>query len=349
MNKINSKKRVFITGSAGFIGYHLSKKFLNEGFEVIGFDGLTHYYDVNLKKDRNQLLKEDINYTFYKGLLEDNDFLEGIIKETRPQLVIHLAAQAGVRYSIESPRSYLKSNIEGTFNLIEAIKKYGCEHLMIASTSSVYGNNKKMPFAERDKADNQISFYAATKKAVEVLSHSYSSLFNLPITCFRFFTVYGPWGRPDMALFKFTEEIIKGNEIDIYNFGDMYRDFTFIDDLTEAIFRLSYVVPEAKNESKNISLNDSLSTDTPWRVVNIGNAEPKKLEYFIRALEDSLGLKAKKNYLPMQKGDVKKTEADITLLKELISFEPKTSIAKGIEEFVSWYKNYYKLNRNGGD
>ena len=334
--------KIFITGSSGFIGFHLARRFLRDGWEVMGFDSMNEYYDVKLKEDRNNILLSETNYYFKKGLLEESDKLEKTITDFKPNKVIHLAAQAGVRYSLSNPEAYVQSNLIGFSNLLEVVKKIKCDHFLMASTSSVYGGNTKMPYREIHSTDFPMSFYAATKKANEVMAHSYSHLHSLPITCFRFFTVYGPWGRPDMALFKFTEAILNNKQIDIYNYGKMERDFTFIDDLIEAICRLTSVPPVTRKEKRSAYETDSLSNIAPWRVVNIGNNKPVKLMDFVTALEKELGKKADKNFTDIQAGDVPKTYADIKLLKELTGFEPQTSIDKGIQKFVEWYMQYYR-------
>tara|TARA_B100000989_G_C19517628_1_gene462463 strand:- start:114 stop:1118 length:1005 start_codon:yes stop_codon:yes gene_type:complete len=332
------KKTILVTGSAGFIGFHLCESLLKENYIVIGVDSLTDYYDKNLKINRLKILLKYENFndirldiTNFKGLSE-------IFDKYKPNKVIHLAAQAGVRYSIEHPRTYLEINILGSFNILELIKKHKIIHTLIASTSSVYGANTLMPFTENQKTETQISFYAATKKSCEILSHSYSHIHNLAITNFRFFTVYGPWGRPDMALFKFVKGIKENTPIDIYNNGEMKRDFTYISDLVEAITLLIDCVPKKNNR---ISEKDSLSPVAPWRVINIGNCKVEKLLDFIREIEINLGSKALKNYLPMQQGDVKETHADNLLLYELTGFKPKIEIKEGIKNFCDWYNSYY--------
>ena len=331
--------KIIITGSAGFIGFHASKLFLSKGFEVVGIDSLTRYYDVNLKKRRNEILKKFKSYSFYKIDICDDAKLKKVFKKEKPDVVIHLAAQAGVRYSIENPKSYVESNFLGTFNILEAIKENEIKHSLIASTSSVYGANEDMPFEEKDKADLQLSFYASTKKSCEVISHSYSHLYNLPITCFRFFTVYGPWGRPDMALFKFTKSILEEKPIDVYNFGKMRRDFTYVDDLVESIFLLIDKIPCTNTP---LSSKDSISSVAPWRLINIGNSKQEKLEDFIKEIETHLNKKAVKNLMEMQPGDVPATFADISLLKEITGYIPDTTISKGIKLFLEWYKNFYE-------
>jgi len=331
--------KIFITGSSGFIGFHLSKKLLGLGFEVHGFDSMNNYYDIKLKKKRLKILKGFKKFSFTKSALENQKVLSRSILDFRPKIIIHLAAQAGVRYSIEKPRVYLDSNITGTYNIIELSKKINVKHLLIASSSSVYGANKKLPFKEIDKTETQLSIYAATKKSTESIAHSYSNIWNLPITMLRFFTVYGPWGRPDMALFKFTKGIINKKKIDIYNQGKMFRDFTYIDDIVEGICALLNKAPNIKQLGK--IKNDSLSPVAPFRVLNIGNTRKVYLLDFINELEKQLGTKAIRNYMPMQKGDVKITLSDTTLLKKLTGYNPKTNYKIGIRKFLNWYLEYY--------
>ena len=334
-------KKFFITGSAGFIGFSLAKTLLDSGQHVRGYDCISDYYDVNLKNARNKILKGYDNFSFTKGMLENQEVLNKAITSFKPEVIIHLGAQAGVRYSIEKPRVYLSSNITGTFNIIELAHKVNVAHLLIASSSSVYGANTNIPFRETDKTQTQLSVYAATKKSTESIAHSYSNIWKLPITMLRFFTVYGPWGRPDMALFKFTKSIIKGEPIDIYNKGEMYRDFTYIDDIIKGIIALTSVPPENK---KNIDKNDSISPVAPFRIVNIGNSNQVKLLDFVEALESYLKKKAIRNYMPMQEGDVPVTWASTDLLKKLTGYAPKTDIKDGIKKFVDWYTEYYKIN-----
>lgn len=333
-------KKFLITGTAGFIGFHLSKLLLGEGHKVHGYDGMTDYYDVNLKKERHNILFKNINFSASEGMLENYGKLEKISSEFQPDIIVHLAAQAGVRYSLENPRAYIDSNIVGTFNVMEIARKLKVQHLLLASTSSVYGANIKMPFTEIEKADTQLTIYAATKKANESMAHSYSYLWKLPITMFRFFTVYGPWGRPDMALFKFVSAILKNKPIDIYNQGDMYRDFTYIDDLVYGINLLTNTVPTT-NANEQALKEDSLSNVAPFRVVNIGNSNKIKLLDFIDVIEDIIGKKAIRNYMPMQKGDVSATWADTSLLQNLTGYKPKTNFKDGIANFIKWYRNYY--------
>ena len=335
------KKIIFVTGSAGFIGFHLSKLLIDEGNIVIGIDAMTDYYDIDLKQSRLKILKQKSNFTDVKLDITNYQLLEDLFKKYNPKYLIHLAAQAGVRYSIKDPRSYLNSNIIGTFNILELIKKYNVSHTLIASTSSVYGSNREMPFKENHKTETQMSFYAATKKSCEIMSHSFSHIHNLPITNFRFFTVYGPWGRPDMALFKFVKAIKENKPIDVYNNGLMKRDFTYISDLVKAISLLINCIPE--RGTKKIP-SDSLSEVAPWRVVNIGNSSSQSLTDFIYEIEKNLNCKAYKNLMPMQQGDVKETFADCELLYELTGFKPNTPLRQGIKEFCAWYENYYKNN-----
>ncbi len=332
--------KIFITGSSGFIGFHLTKKLLEKGHIVYGFDSMNKYYDVKLKKSRNKILKRYKNYLFTKGKLENYRILNDIIMRFKPNVIIHLAAQAGVRYSIEKPRTYLDSNIIGTYNIIDLAKKINVKHLLIASSSSVYGANKKFPFKEIDQTETQLSIYAATKKSTENMAHSYSNIWKLPITMLRFFTVYGPWGRPDMALFKFTKGIINKKKIDIYNRGKMYRDFTYIDDIVDGISALINKTPNTKQFGR--IKNDSLSAVAPFRILNIGNSNKVFLLDFLNELEKQLGIKAIRNYMPMQKGDVKVTLSDTNLLKKIIKYNPKTNYKVGIQKFLSWFKYYYK-------
>jgi UDP-glucuronate 4-epimerase len=336
------KTKIYITGAAGFIGFHTAKKFLDKGIKVHGFDSINDYYDVSLKVSRLKILKQYKKFSFTKGLLENQKKLNKSVFNFKPTVIIHLAAQAGVRYSIDNPDIYLNSNILGTFNVIKVANKIKVKHLIIGSSSSVYGANKKIPFKEIDKTDHQVSFYAATKKSTESMAHSYSSLWKLPITMLRFFTVYGPWGRPDMAYFKFTKKILSQKKIDIYNKGKMFRDYTYIDDIVDGILKLITKVPGKKQINKY--KNDSLSPVAPFRVLNIGNTKKISLLNFINSLEKELKIKAKKKYLPMQKGDVISTLSDSKLLKKITGYNPKTDYRKGIKEFVSWYLRYYKKN-----
>lgn len=335
--------KVFVTGTAGFIGFHLAEFLLREGFDVHGYDGMTDYYDVSLKRQRHQLLMQNKGFSASEGMLEDNAKLAATVGEFKPDVIVHLAAQAGVRYSLENPRAYVDSNLTGTFNVMECAREHQVDHLLMASTSSVYGANEEMPFKETDKADMPITIYAATKKATEVMSHSYAHLWNIPTTMFRFFTVYGPWGRPDMAYFKFAEAIMNDKPIDIYNHGDMYRDFTYVTDLVRGIRLLIDAVPATLRSADDIPAGDSLSPAAPWRVVNIGNSDKVRLLDFIEALEDALGKKAIRNYMDMQPGDVSATWADASLLRSLTGYRPETDFREGVARFVRWYRDYRNL------
>ncbi|MGY6533750.1 MAG: NAD-dependent epimerase/dehydratase family protein [Pararhodobacter sp.] len=330
--------RVFVTGTAGFIGFHLAELLLQEGHDVAGYDGLTDYYDVALKERRHALLRQHPRFNATEAMLEDPASLDAAVDAFAPDVVVHLAAQAGVRYSIENPRAYVDANLIGTFNVMEAARRAGVRHLMMASTSSVYGANEAMPYAETDKADTQMSFYAATKKANEAMGHAWAHIHALPVTMFRFFTVYGPWGRPDMALFKFTRGIFDGTPIDVYNHGRMWRDFTYVDDLVRGIRLLIDAVPGGPETAVE---GDSLSPVAPFRVVNIGNSDKVRLEDFIDAIEAATGRRAIRNYMDMQPGDVPATWADATLLKRLTGYAPQTDVREGVVRFVDWYRGYY--------
>jgi UDP-glucuronate 4-epimerase len=335
-------KTALVTGSAGFIGFHLCQRLLAAGFRVIGIDALTDYYDVTLKQRREGILLQSPHYLSEHARIETPGLLKDLFDRERPDIVVHLAAQAGVRYSIDNPRSYLESNINGTFELLEAARAHPPLHSLMASTSSVYGANTEMPYAETDRADHQMSFYAATKKANESMAHAYAHLFDLPITIFRFFTVYGPWGRPDMALFKFTKAILEDRPIDVYNHGDMRRDFTYVDDLVRAIQLLIDRIPPRPGAGASLE-NDSLSPVAPWRVVNIGNSEAVTLTAFIDAIEIATGKSAARRLMDMQPGDVPATWANAGLLKELTGYEPRTDIETGVRRFVEWYRDYYRV------
>jgi UDP-glucuronate 4-epimerase len=332
--------KALVTGSAGFIGYHLCKHLLAEGFDVIGFDAMTDYYDVRLKERRQANLLQSGSFRAVNDRLEADGVLMDLVASEKPDFIVHLAGQAGVRYSIDEPRSYVDANIIGTFNLLEAVRATPVKHLLLASTSSAYGANTQMPYAETDKADTQMSFYAATKKSSEVMAHSYAHLYDIPTTIFRFFTVYGPWGRPDMALFKFTKAILNGDPIDVYNHGDMSRDFTYVTDLVRGIHLLLDAVPERLGD---VPIGDSLSPVAPHRIVNIGNGEPVQLMAFIDAIEDALGQPATKNFMDMQPGDVPATWADGALLQKLTGYTPKTDVVTGVKAFVDWYRDYYDV------
>lgn len=334
-------KKILVTGTAGFIGFHLARLLLAEGCRVHGYDGMTDYYDVRLKQHRHASLLQSPGFSATEGMLEDQALFDHVADDFRPDVVVHLAAQAGVRYSLENPRAYLDSNIIGAFNVMEAARRLKVTHLLMASTSSVYGANADMPFTEADKADTQLTIYAATKKANESMAHSYAHLWNLPTTLFRFFTVYGPWGRPDMALFKFTDAILEGRPVDIYNHGEMYRDFTYVEDLVGAIRLLIDVPPVRPADGSEIEEGDSLSPAAPYRVVNIGNSVTVRLLDFVEAIEAELGLKAIRNYMPMQMGDVPATWADASLLKRLTGYQPHTDVREGIAHFVRWFRDFY--------
>ena len=338
---------ILITGAAGFIGYHLSMYLIKKKINVIGFDNINDYYDPKLKESRLENLikfsnKENASFKFIKGDLEDKNKINDLFTETKPRVVINLAAQAGVRYSLTNPDAYINANIIGFTNLIEACKNNTVDHLIYASSSSVYGGNKALPFSEKDNVDHPVSLYAASKKMNELMAHTYSHLYNLPVTGLRFFTVYGPWGRPDMALFKFTKNILTNKNIDVYNNGDMIRDFTYIDDIVESIYRLIDKIPIA---SKNIktTFDDPSTSWCPYEIFNVGNSRPEPLMRYISCLENTLGIKAKINFLPMQDGDVQKTFANTEKLENLIKFKPNTSIEYGISRFVDWYKKYYSI------
>lgn len=335
-------KRVLVTGTAGFIGFHLAKLLLDEGFRVHGFDGMTEYYDVALKQRRHAMLLQHPNFSATEAMLEDTQAFDAMADEFAPQVIIHLAGQAGVRYSLENPRSYLETNVMGTFNVMEAARRLKVEHLLMASSSSVYGGNEVMPFTELDRTDAPLTIYAASKKANESMGHSYAHLWDLPTTMFRFFTVYGPWGRPDLAFYKFADAILEERPIDIYNHGEMYRDFTYVDDLVRGIRLLIDVVPQRPASKEEIEEGDSLSPVAPYRVVNIGNSEKVRLLDFIDAIETSLGKKAIRNYMEMQIGDVPATWADAALLKKLTGYQPQTNFRDGIDRFVTWFRDYYQ-------
>lgn len=331
-----------VTGSAGFIGYFVCKRLLDDGFRVIGLDSMSDYYDVALKERRQQMLLQSQGFRAVNDKVETPGLLMDLFAEEKPDFVIHLAAQAGVRYSIENPRSYLEANVIGTFELLEAARAHPPKHMLLASTSSAYGANTHMPYTETDRADHQMSFYAATKKSTESMAHSYAHLFDLPVTMFRFFTVYGPWGRPDMALFKFTKAILEDRPIDVYNHGDMMRDFTYVEDLVHGIRLLMDAVPE-RPEDGVVPEGDSLSPVAPHRVVNIGNSNAVQLVDFIAAIEAATGRTAERNLMPMQAGDVPATWANAGLLEQLTGYAPKTSVPEGVSKFVAWYRDYYQV------
>jgi UDP-glucuronate 4-epimerase len=332
--------RYLITGTAGFIGFHLAKRLLDEGHFVVGFDGMTKYYDVALKEKRHAILARSNGFKAQIGMLEDADALNRAADLAEPEVIIHLAAQAGVRYSIECPKDYVNSNIVGSWNILELAKTLQPKHLMLASTSSIYGSNEKVPFAESDRADEPMTIYAATKKSSELMAHSYAHLHKVPTTAFRFFTVYGPWGRPDMALFKFVEAILQGKPIDIYGEGQMSRDFTYIDDLVEGIIRLSHIAPSEDNRVTQEGVTDTLSKHAPFRIVNIGGGQPVELMRFVETVENVLGQKAIRNMLPMQQGDVPRTFASPDLLRALTGYVPDVKIEAGVAAFVEWYRDW---------
>ncbi|TCV99937.1 NAD-dependent epimerase [Biostraticola tofi] len=333
--------KFLVTGAAGFIGYHVSERLLADGHEVVGIDNLNDYYDVTLKQSRLDRLNTHSNFHFRLLDLADRPGIAALFSEAGFNRVIHLGAQAGVRYSLENPLAYADSNLIGHLNILEGCRHHQVQHLLYASSSSVYGLNRKMPFSTEDSVDHPVSLYAATKKANELMSHTYSHLYQLPTTGLRFFTVYGPWGRPDMALFKFTEAMLAGKPIDVYNRGEMRRDFTYIDDIVEAIVRLQDHIPTA-NISWSVETGSPAGSSAPYSVYNIGNSQPVKLMAYIQALENALGITAVKNLLPMQPGDVLETSADTEALSRAINFKPETSIDTGIQQFVDWYRNYYR-------
>jgi len=334
-------RRIIITGTAGFIGFHLAKLLLSEGFRVHGYDGMTEYYDVALKERRHAMLMQNEGFSKTEGLLEDQVLFDKVVDDFQPNVIVHLAAQAGVRHSLNNPRDYLDANVIGTFNVMEAARRLSVDHLLMASSSSVYGANVEMPFNETDRTTTPLSMYAATKMANEAMSHSYAHLWDLPTTMFRFFTVYGTWGRPDLALYKFVDAILDERPIDIYNQGDMYRDFTHVDDLVRGIRLLIDAVPERPQNPEDIVVGDSLSPVAPYRVVNIGNSNNVHLLDFVDAIEASLGKKAIRNYMEMQKGDVPATWANADLLKQLTGYKPQTDFRDGISQFVKWFRDYY--------
>lgn len=334
-------RTAFVTGTAGFIGFHLARALLAQGWTVHGYDGMTDYYDVSLKRARHAMLLDHPAFTATEAMLEDQATLDRAMDAAAPDVIVHLAGQAGVRYSLENPRAYLDSNVIGSFNVMEAARRLGVDHLLMASTSSVYGANEAMPFTELDKADTQLTIYAATKKATENMAHAYAHLHGVPTTMFRFFTVYGPWGRPDLALYKFVDAILDGRPIDIYNHGEMARDFTYVDDLVRAIVLLIDVAPQRPASPADIPAGDSLSPVAPFRVVNIGNSNKVRLLDFIDAIEASLGIRALRNYMDMHAGDVPATWADCTLLNTLTGYRPATDVRDGVARFVAWFRDYH--------
>lgn len=342
MTSTTPSRTVLITGAAGFIGYHLAELCLARGHAVIGFDSLNDYYDVGLKEARLALLQGKPGFRFIKGDLADGSAVDRVFANARPSHVVNLAAQAGVRYSLENPRAYVDSNIVGFVNILEACRAHQVEHLAYASSSSVYGANTKMPFSVHHNVDHPLSLYAASKKANELMAHTYSHLFGIPSTGLRFFTVYGPWGRPDMALFKFTANILAGKPIDVYGEGRQRRDFTYIDDIVEGVYRVTFKVPVG-NKDWSGDRPDPSSSKAPWKVYNIGNNAPVELMRFIEVIEEALGKKAVMNLMPMQPGDVPATEADVDDLIRDVGFKPATAVEVGIARFVEWYRGYYKV------
>ena len=334
--------KVLITGGAGFIGFHLSNLLLDKGYQVIGIDNLNDYYNIRIKEGRLAILQAKENYTFYKMDIKDKEDVDNLFAEHRPDYVVNLAAQAGVRYSLINPYAYVDSNLIGFVNILEACRHYPVKHLLYASSSSVYGGNKVAPFSTEHQVDHPVSLYAATKKSNELMAHTYSHLYKIPTTGLRFFTVYGPWGRPDMAYFSFTQDILSGKAINVFNYGKMKRDFTYVDDIVEGVYRLLDTIPQANPDWDETT--DKLSESfAPYKVYNIGNNEPMELETFITVLEDKLGHKANKNYMDMQPGDVTMTYADTTDLEKAIGFKPSTSVEEGLEKFVEWYKEFYNI------
>lgn len=336
------KEKVLITGSSGFIGFHLATLLLEKNYNVVGVDNMNDYYDTKLKEGRLNILQQYVNYKFYKIDLKDKQSIDNLFKEYKFDYVVNLAAQAGVRYSIENPYAYVDSNLIGFVNILEACRNYPVKHLLYASSSSVYGGNKVAPFSTEHQVDHPVSLYAATKKSNELMAHTYSHLYKIPTTGLRFFTVYGPWGRPDMAYFSFTDAILEDKPINVFNHGKMERDFTYIDDIVEGIYKLLPLTPKSNpdwDETKD-KLSESFA---PYKVYNIGNNQPVQLEKFIAVLEDKIGKKAVKNYMEMQPGDVVRTYADTFDLEKTIGFKPSTSIEDGLEKFANWYKKFYNI------
>jgi len=334
--------RVLVTGAAGFIGFHTAARLLEQGHEVIGFDNLSPYYDVSLKEARLERLKGFERFRFRKGDLADRTLVEATFAEERPERVIHLAAQAGVRHSIDHPHVYISSNVTGFLHVLEGCRHHGVEHLLYASTSAVYGANGKLPFAVSDSVDHPVSLYAATKKSNELMAHSYAHLFSLPVTGLRFFTVYGPWGRPDMSLFLFTRNILAGEPIQVFNYGKHSRDFTYIDDVVEGVLRALDLVA-APDPKWRPEAPESATSSAPYRLYNIGNNSPVALLDYVAAIEKAVGRKAKIEFLPQQPGDVEATYADIEALQEATGFKPATPLDEGIERFIAWYREYYRV------
>ena len=335
-------RTVLITGTAGFIGFHLAQTLLANGFRVVGYDGMTPYYDPALKRARHQMLLQSPGFSCEEGMLEDMPRLQALCERERPEIIVHLAAQAGVRYSLENPRAYVEANLVGAFNVLECARMLGVAHLLMASTSSAYGANTEMPFVETQQTAHPLTLYAATKQANEAMAHSYAHLWQLPVTMFRFFTVYGPWGRPDMALFKFVKAALEGEPIEVYNHGRMARDFTYVTDLVRAIRLLIDAAPVQPATPADILQGDSLSPVAPWRIVNIGNSTRVPLMEFVSEIERALGVEVRKTFMDMQKGDVPETWADCSLLQRLTGYRPETTVRDGVAAFVAWYRDHYR-------
>ncbi len=333
---------ILVTGCAGFIGYHVTKQLLERKYRIIGIDNLNSYYDVQLKKDRLEQLNGNTHFKFYLSSMEDKESFEQVFEAYPITYVIHLAAQAGVRYSLIHPDAYIQSNMIGFFNLLEACKKHSCEHLIYASSSSVYGGNKEVPFSTKDNVDHPISLYAATKKSNELMAHTYSHLYRLPTTGLRFFTVYGPWGRPDMAYYLFSKNLVEHKPIQLYNYGEMLRDFTYVDDVVESVIRIMPIKPKPYKDG--YTLKDCSKSTAPYKIYNIGRGHPVEIELVLALLEEKLGKKAIKNYEPIQPGDVVKTYAEVEELNHVIQYQPKTSIEEGLDAFVQWFIKYHQIN-----
>ena len=333
--------KFLVTGAAGFIGFHVSQRLLEAGHSVIGIDNMNDYYDVNLKQARLDLLDYPL-FSFVKLDIADREGMAKLFAAEKFDRVVHLAAQAGVRYSLENPHAYADANLMGFLNILEGCRHHKVQHLVYASSSSVYGLNRKMPFSTDDSVDHPVSLYAATKKANELMAHTYAHLYGIPTTGLRFFTVYGPWGRPDMALFKFAKAMLEGKSIDVYNYGKMKRDFTYIDDIAEAVVRVQDVIPQA-DPNWTVETGSPATSSAPFQVYNIGNSSPVELMDYITALEEAMGMEAKKNMMPMQPGDVLETSAETQPLYDLVGFKPQTTVKEGVKNFVEWYKGYYTV------